>query len=113
VEIREAQRLLCERIGCQPDYVAPRDKLGAAPSLFKDEWPIKGIRHLAARGTCGWYIWAGEYSDDPNFFQPQHAEHVFSQRPEITGYLGLPPGWGFIIAPGYEDVWHDETLMVE
>jgi hypothetical protein len=27
-------------------------------------------------------------------------------------YLGLPPGWGFIIAPGYEDTWQDAKLLV-
>jgi hypothetical protein len=55
----------------------------------------------------------GEYSDDEDFFSPQHAQHVFDARPEITEYLGLPPGWGFVIAPGFEDVWQDDSLRVE
>ena len=105
--------MLCDRVGCAPNYVGARAKLAAAPSLFGSEWPIKGIRHLPAKGTCGWYIWSGEFSEDPNFFQPQHAEHVFTARPEVVDYLGLPPGWGFIIAPGYEDTWQDDTLLVE
>jgi hypothetical protein len=28
----------------------------------------------------------------PNFFQPQHVEHLYEVRPEIADYLGLPPG---------------------
>lgn len=31
--------------------------------------------------------------------------------PEIKKYLGLPPGWRFLIAPGYEDIWFDEALL--
>ncbi|WP_459166268.1 hypothetical protein [Sinorhizobium meliloti] len=23
----------------------------------------------------------------------------------------MPPGWRFLIANGYEDVWYDETLL--
>lgn len=113
LDIRDAQRLLCERIGCTPDYVDAQDKLGAATPLFRSEWPIKGVRHLAAHDTCGWYLWAGEDSKDSDFFKSYHAEHVYAARPEIVGYLGLPPGWGFIIAPGYEDVWQDEAYLAE
>jgi hypothetical protein len=95
------------------DYVDTGDMLGVAPSLFGEEWPITGVRHLAAKGTCGWYIWTGEYSTDPHFFEPHHVGHVLSARSEVAAYLGLPPGWGFIIAPGYEDIWRDESLLVE
>jgi hypothetical protein len=26
-------------------------------------------------------------------------------------YLSLPPGWRFLIAPGHEDVWEDQSLF--
>jgi hypothetical protein len=81
--------------------------------MFESGWPINGLRHLPVKGTCGWYLWARDYSENPNFFQSHHAEHIVSARPEIASYLALPPGWGFIIAPGYEDVWRDESLLVE
>jgi hypothetical protein len=110
---RELQLTLCERIGCAPNYVTGRAKLGASHSAFGSAWPVQGIRYLPAGRTSGWYVWAGEYSDAPDFFEPQHARHLVGARPEVAGYLGLPPGWGFIIAPGYEDVWYDEKLLVE
>jgi hypothetical protein len=28
--------------------------------------------------------------------------------PDVA-YLMLPPGWGFVIASGYEEVWFDPT----
>ena len=34
-----------------------------------------------------------------------HAVHLADHCPSVLPYLGLPPGWRFLIAPGYEDVW--------
>jgi hypothetical protein len=63
--------------------------------------------------TSGWYIWAGEGSpsSDPDFFVPLHLEHLSEWRPEILKFLGLPPGWRFLTAGKYEDVWYDATLL--
>jgi hypothetical protein len=108
---RKVQRRLCHRIGCDPQYVDGSATLGVAPALFGSDWPIMGIRHRPLGGVCGWYVWTGEFSPDPDFFQPSTAERVWDARPEVAGYLGLPPGWGFVIAPGYEDVWQDATLL--
>ncbi|BCJ52809.1 hypothetical protein Asp14428_42840 [Actinoplanes sp. NBRC 14428] len=112
MDVQQLQLLLCERVGCTPDYVAGQAMVGASASLFGPVWPIKGIRHLPVGGTSGWYVWVGEYSDASDFFKPQHAQHILDSRPQVAGYLGLPPGWGFIIAPDYEDVWYDEELLV-
>jgi hypothetical protein len=55
---------------------------------------------------------AGEaLSDAADFFQPMHIEHVSTRCPEILPYMGLPPGWRFLIADGYEDVWYDSSLL--
>src|SRR6266567_6634911 len=62
--------------------------------------------------TSGWYIWAGEQlSDDPDFFVPLHVEHLAMSCPAAIPYLALPPGWRFLVAPGYEDVWPDQSLL--
>lgn len=50
-------------------------------------------------------------SDDPDFFLPRHLEHLGSIAHELQRYLDLPPGWRFLIAPDYEDVWFDESLL--
>jgi hypothetical protein len=111
VNVQEVQAALCSRIGAAVDIVGGEDKLGVSRAVLQDIWPVKGVRHPAEGDTCGWYIWAGEYSEDPDFFMPFHARHVFEARPEVVQYLGLAPGWGFVIAPGYEDVWWDEKLL--
>jgi len=91
-----------------PDHL----KVGIALNVKEGVRPINGLRHLAEGDTTGWYIWAGEeLSNDPDFFQPLHVEHLSEWCPEIQKYLGLPPGWRFLIDGEYEDVWFDETLL--
>ncbi|HEX7704982.1 MAG TPA: hypothetical protein VF701_00840 [Thermoanaerobaculia bacterium] len=74
--------------------------------------PLNGLRHPPEGSTCGWYIWAGEHlSQDADFFQPIHVSHLGDYCPETIPYLGLAPGWRFLLAPNYEDVWFDASLL--
>jgi hypothetical protein len=73
---------------------------------------LNRLRHPPEGDTTGWYIWAGEgWSDDPGFFVPLHVGHVDEWSPLISPYLALPPGWRFLIAGGYEDIWEDRSLL--
>ena len=51
-----------------------------------------------------------EGSYDADFFKPLHVEHR-EYMPAAVAHLCLPPGWRFLLAPGYEDVWADSTLL--
>ncbi len=74
--------------------------------------PINGLRHLPAGDTTGWYIWAGDdMAAEYDFFQPLHVQHFQASCPEVTKYLGLAPGWRFLIAGDFEDVWYDPELL--
>lgn len=88
-------------------------KVGIAENVKERLYPVNGLRIPPEGDTTGWYIWAGqgEPSTDPNFFKPLHVAHVKDWCPDVIPYLGLPPGWRFLIAPGYEDVWFDEKLL--
>jgi len=87
-------------------------KVGIAFNVKEGLMPINGLRHPIEGDTSGWYIWAGEeFSEDPNFFIPLHIEHLADWCPEVIKYLGLAPGWRFLFAPGYEDVWEDKSLL--
>lgn len=108
----EIQQALCARVGapCQP--VGPELKVGIAENVRSGHWPVNGLRHPQQDGASGWFIWAGEtLSDADDFFLPLHAAHLGTWRPEVLPYLGLPPGYRFLIAPGYEDVWEDVALL--
>jgi hypothetical protein len=110
--IEEAQRDVCRRFSAQFCAAPPHLKIGIALNVRDGIFPINGLRHALEDETSGWYIWAGEeLSTDPSFFKPLHIEHLDEWAPQIKKYLGLPPGWRFLIAPDYEDVWFDESLL--
>jgi hypothetical protein len=87
--------------------------LGVSRSLLQHgwSWPVHGLRHPPEASTSGWYIWTGDLSSAPDFFVPLHARHLVERLPEVAAYLSLPPGSRFLIAPGHEDVWIDESLL--
>ncbi|MEY9854241.1 hypothetical protein ABH923_003919 [Leifsonia sp. EB41] len=88
-------------------------KAGVSASILLGtwEWPIHGLRHLPTTGTSGWYVWTGDLTDDDDFFHPWHLAHLIRLDAALPRLLDRPPGSRFLIAPGYEDVWHDESLL--
>ncbi|MGH7025251.1 MAG: immunity protein Imm33 domain-containing protein [Caulobacteraceae bacterium] len=106
------QKGICQRFGVEffpspPDLVA-----GVAENVCSGALPLNGLRHPPAGQTTGWYLWAGvDFSDADDFFAPWHVEHLQSYRPAVLPYLGLPPGWRFLLADGHEDVWFDPGLL--
>ena len=107
----EMQAAVCRRVGAEFQASPPELKLGLALGSIGKQ-PINGLRHRSEGDTSGWYIWSGEeLSSDPEFFQPLHVEHVAELLPRVVPYLGLAPGWRFLLADGYEDVWFDASLL--
>ena len=87
-------------------------KVGIANNVKEGIFPINGLRINPEGDTTGWYIWAGEdLSDNEDFFQPKHVEHLDTWNPLIEKFLGLSPGWRFLITNDYEDVWFDKELL--
>ncbi|MEI4804096.1 DUF4262 domain-containing protein [Bacillus sp. FJAT-51639] len=111
--IKEQIRL-CEKY--KAEYVESPDnlKLGISQNVKNGKTPINGLRMPLEGDTTGWYIWAGEEMGlEPDFFIPLHVQHIDGWAPEVKKYLGLPPGWRFLIAGDYEDVWYDPNLLGE
>jgi hypothetical protein len=112
MDLIKEQKLVCEKYGAV-FYESPQLlKVGISRNVKEGVWPINGLRHQLDGGTTGWYIWAGEkYSTDPDFFVPLHVEHLKEWCPVVLKYLGLAPGWRFLLADNYEDVWQDLFLF--
>jgi hypothetical protein len=73
---------------------------------------MNGLRHPPVGDTTGWYIWAGEeLSGDTDFFEPMHVVHLLEYWPEVIKFLGLPPGWRFLFAEDYVDLWEHAALL--
>jgi hypothetical protein len=71
-----------------------------------------GLRHPLTLGTSGWYIWCGEsFSESADFFEPQHASHIYESLADDGHLLGLPPGYRSLLAGDYLDIWYDEALL--
>ena len=110
--ISAEQRKICEKYGATPLDAPPHLKAGVAANVVSDVVPLNGLRHPPDGDTTGWYLWAGEeLLSDPHFFRPVHIEHLSQMQPGVLKYLALPPGWRFLIAGDYEDVWYDESLL--
>jgi hypothetical protein len=107
-----SQREICEKYGAEFCPAPSHEKLGIADNVRTGALPINGLRHPPAGDTSGWYVWAGEeLSADADFFQPLHIKHLDKWCPRIEKYLGLAPGWRFLVADDYEDVWFDPQLL--
>ncbi len=104
----EAQKQLCTKYGVTFSACASEDRVGVAVATLARS-PIYGVRKKNADGSASWYVWAGEYSTVPDFYQPLCASHLIDLLPISLPYLGLPSGYKFIIdRSGYEDVWQEE-----
>jgi hypothetical protein len=108
----ETQEEVCSRFGVTGVPAHAGEKLGIALATI-GKLPINGLR-IRLDGTCGWFIWAGEEaSTDADFYQPLCVRHIAKYLPSVEPYLALPPGYRFLIADDYEDVWFDSTLLSE
>ncbi len=111
--LKLAQQEICQQHGV-PFCPSPKNhKVGISFITKNNNYPINGLRYTPNRDTTGWFIWQGEESPglDDDYFLPLHVSHLLDCCPEIIIYLGLPPGWRFLIAPGYIDVWFDKNLL--
>ncbi|MFI5707789.1 hypothetical protein [Kribbella sp. NPDC051620] len=115
-EVVFAEQLdVCRRFDVAPVVAPIHLKVGISENVrSKSVLPLNGLRHPLEGEGSGWYIWAGEeFSNDADFFVPLHVSHLADWCPVALPYLALPPGWRFLIAPGHEDVWYDESLLVD
>lgn len=112
-DAKKQQQWLCSEH--QVLWTPPRrgSMVGLARDVGIGLWPVNGTRYPAEGTTCGWYLWAGEGEMDQStdYFEPVHVEHLNERCPEALAYLGLPPGWRFLIAPGYSDVREDPDML--
>ena len=87
-------------------------KLGIAIETIGKR-PINGLRHPPEKGTNGWYIWFGEdFSEKGDFFKPVCMDHAGNYLSEdILDILCLEPGFRFLSANDYLDIWFDKNLL--
>lgn len=106
------QHAILAKAAVDPWPVHPLEKVGIDEGARSGGLPLNGLRHSPKSGTSGWYIWSGaEPGEEADFFVPLHVGHLVNECPAVLPYLALPPGWRFLIAEGYEDIWFDGSLL--
>jgi hypothetical protein len=106
-----SQKTVCMKYASVFTPSFPLEKVGIALNTL-GQLPLNALRNPAENGTCGWYIWGGAaLSQEPNFFQPLHVQHLAEHCPDIIPYLALAPGWRVLLAPNQIDVWFDDGLL--
>lgn len=86
--------------------------VGVSENIGSSTMPMNGMRINPLGNSSGWFLWQGEeLSQADDFFTPLHTSHLCQRCPSVVKYLGLPPGWRFLITLDYEDVWFDPTLL--
>ena len=110
-DIKEQQRIVCQDYDQECIPPEPESKLGFALQT-QGMLPINGLRHPPEGDANGWFIWRGEeLSAAADFFSPLHTRHLVDSCPEALKFLSLPPGYRFLVAGDYEDVWFDQSLL--
>ncbi len=110
-ETDRQQRAFCQEHSAPYVAAPPDSKLGFALKTI-GFLPINGLRHPPEGETNGWYIWCGEVLlSNPDFLDPPHTRHLIDKCPQVIEFLGLPPGYRFMIANDHVDVWYDPTLL--
>jgi hypothetical protein len=109
--IKNEQIAVCKQYGANFTPAPLNSILGFAVET-ENTLPMNGLRHPPNGDANGWYIWGGkQLSKDPGFFSPLHTQHLLRRKPEILKFLGLPPGYRFLIAGDYVDIWFDPNLL--
>jgi hypothetical protein len=110
-EVERPQRAFCSEREV-PFVATPGMSITGFARSTTGKLPANGLRHPLTSDTNGWYIWFGEdLNSKPDFFDPVHAEHIYGGHPELIRLLGLPPGYRFLLAGNYLDVWYDESIL--
>ena len=89
-EVERQQKEVCKRFGAVWSPLSSDMKVGIAENVRTGLLPV-----------------------NPSFFKPLHVEHVEEWCRIALKYLGLPPGWRFLVSRGYEDVWYDPAILTE
>jgi len=106
------QRQVCQKYGSVFVASPAELKVGISENSKHGVMPLNGLRYRPVGDTTGWYIWCGEeLSQSDDFFVPLHVAHLHAWCAEALPFLGLAPGWRFLKAGDYVDVWFDENLL--
>lgn len=106
------QQVVCQRFKAPYVPCAPELTVGIARNVKNGVRPLNGLRLPQDEANSCWYIWAGDQlSLAPDFFVTLPVSELAQWAPLVIPYLGLPPGWRFVVTEHHEDAWEDTELI--
>ena len=112
-EIHQRQEGICTKYGAEVVACPNELTIGISRNVRNGVLPVNGVRVTPSGNSSGWFIWAGDWSNAPDFFVPLHVHHLRDWCPSTIPFLLLPPGWRFQVAPNHEDVWFDSDVQTK
>ena len=107
----ELQKDICKRFGAT-HFACSDDQFVYFALESKGYLPVNGERVRGKGEESGWYIWCGAHKKDSEaFFQKVSVYELSEMVPLAYAFLGLPPGFKFLIAGGHQRAWLDENLL--
>ncbi|HTJ91775.1 MAG TPA: hypothetical protein VL424_01550 [Pararobbsia sp.] len=109
---RARQRRICEQFGAEYFGCEGALSISVGRNVRCGLHPLNGLRIAPDDRASGWYIWAGEqFSLTADFFVTVTVAELADWAPHVMPYLGLPPGWRFVVTDKHEDAWRDADLV--
>lgn len=103
-QLEEQQQSYCKELNERCVPLSPDSRVGIALET-QGKVPINGLRHPPEGNMNGWYLWPGEqFPSAADAFSPVQPHHLIDLRPEVIKFLGLPPGYRFLLADDVVDV---------
>lgn len=97
----------------QASFTPPRpDQLAAISCGVLEGGRVEAVRYRAPPHMSGWFVWTPEWDNDIKSMRVEHLHHLTARRPDLAGYLALPPG--FRVHEGaVPDARFDEDVAAE
>jgi hypothetical protein len=75
--------------------------------------PVEGARHPSLEGLSGWWFTTELFNGDIHTLRREHLYHITAKRPELAGYLALPPGYWFLSGQDGDNVSFDPSIAAQ
>lgn len=111
--IIDMQREVCKRFGAT-HYASDENNTVYFAGETQGLLPVHGERVRGGENQSGWYVWCGgNRFDRDDFFQEMSVFEFAGRVPLAYSFLGLPPGFKFLVAGGHQRAWLEEGLLEE
>ncbi len=109
-EIQQTQQECCEHYSSNYTPTELEQLVVISDGIYEGAVPVEGVRYPSPSHMTGWWLTTDNYNGDVDTLQSVHFRHIVEKRPELAIYMGLKPGYRFLLGGKDEHVWFDEKV---